>query len=213
MFITFEGIEGCGKSTQAKRLVDRLRELAIPLIFTMEPGGTRVGQDIRRILLDPRNQGLSPLAELLLYTADRAQHMEEVIKPALEQVKWVVCDRFFDATTVYQGYVRGEDIALIRTLNEKASLGVWPDITFLLDCPVEVGLERALRRNKSQLLEGQDRFERERKEFHQAVREGYLFMASEDNKRFMVIDGTLREDETEALIFEHVRPFLNSRVC
>ena len=208
MFITFEGIEGCGKSTQAKRLVNRLRELAVPLVFTLEPGGTSVGQKIRRILLDSRNQHLSPLTELLLYAADRAQHVEEVIKPALEQEKWVLCDRFFDATTVYQGYARGLDMKLIVTLNEKASPGIRPDITFLIDCAVEIGLERALKRNRIQFQEGQDRFEREKKDFHEAVREGYLTMAMEDSERFVVVDGTLKEDELEEIIFKHVEPFI-----
>ncbi len=209
MFITFEGIEGCGKSTQAKHLVNRLRELAVPLVFTLEPGGTSVGQKIRRILLDSRNQHLSPLAELLLYAADRAQHVEEVIKPALEQEKWVLCDRFFDATTVYQGYARGLDMKLIVTLNEKASPGIRPDITFLIDCAVEVGLERALKRNKIQFQEGQDRFEREKKDFHETVRKGYLHMAMEDPERFVVVDGTLKEDELEEIIFKHVEPFVS----
>ena len=209
MFITFEGIEGCGKSTQAKRLVNRLKELAVPLVFTLEPGGTNVGQKIRHILLDSRNQHLSPLTELLLYAADRAQHVEEVIKPALEQEKWVLCDRFFDATTVYQGYARGVDMKLIVTLNEKASPGIRPDITFLVDCAVEIGLERALKRNKIQFQEGQDRFEREKKDFHEAVREGYLALAMEDRERFVVIDGTLKEDELEELIFRHVEPFIS----
>jgi dTMP kinase len=209
LFITFEGIEGCGKSTQAKRLVNRLRELTVPLVFTLEPGGTNVGQKIRRILLDSRNQHLSPLTELLLYAADRAQHVEEVIKPALEQEKWVLCDRFFDATTVYQGYARGLDMKLIVTLNEKASPGIRPDITFLIDCAVEIGLERALKRNRIQFQEGQDRFEREKKDFHEAVREGYLTVAMEDRERFVVVDGTLKEDELEELIFRHVEPFVS----
>jgi dTMP kinase len=212
LFITFEGIEGCGKSTQAKRLVNRLRELAVPLVFTLEPGGTNVGQKIRRILLDSRNQHLSPLTELLLYAADRAQHVEEVIKPALEQEKWVLCDRFFDATTVYQGYARGLDMKLIVTLNEKASPGIRPDITFLVDCAVEIGLERALKRNRIQFQEGQDRFEREKKDFHEAVREGYLTMAMEDRERFVVVDGTLKEDELEEIIFKHVEPFVSRKM-
>ena len=118
MFITFEGIEGCGKSTQARRLVNRLRDASVSLVFTFEPGGTRVGRDIRKILLDSENRSLSPLAELLLYEADRAQHVKEIIRPALEQEKWVVCDRFFDATTVYQGFARKQDMKLIRDLNE-----------------------------------------------------------------------------------------------
>ena len=149
------------------------------------------------------------MAELLLYAADRAQHVEEVIKPALEQEKWVLCDRFFDATTVYQGYARGLDMKLIVTLNEKASPGIRPDITFLIDCAVEVGLKRALKRNKIQFQEGQDRFEREKKDFHEAVREGYLTMAMEDRERFVVVDGTLKEDELEEIIFRHVEPFIS----
>ena len=211
MFITFEGIEGCGKSTQAERLVARLRDLDIPLIFTLEPGGTSVGQRIRHILLDSRNKRLSPLAELLLYAADRAQHVAEVIKPALEQQKWVLCDRFFDATTVYQGYARGQDMTLIATLNKMTSLGIWPDITFLIDCSVEIGLERALKRNKIQLRDDQDRFEREKTDFHEAVRQGYLSMARENPKRFVVADGTLMEEEWEAVIFEHVKPFISRK--
>lgn len=212
MFITFEGIEGCGKTTQAKRLVNRLRELSIPVVFTLEPGGTRVGQEIRRILLDSRNQHLSPLTELLLYVADRAQHVQEVIKPALEQEKWVLCDRFFDATTVYQGYARGQDMSLIASLNEKATLGIWPDTTFLIDCSVEIGLKRALKRNKILLPDRQDRFEREKRDFHEAVRQGYLSMAKGDPKRFIVVDGTLREDELESVIFEYVRPFISKEM-
>ena len=212
MFITFEGIEGCGKSTQAKRLVNRLREFEILVVFTLEPGGTRVGKEIRHILLDSRNQHLSPLAELLLYAADRAQHVQEVIKPALEQDKWVLCDRFFDATTVYQGYARGQDMTLIASLNEKASLGIWPDITFLIDCPVEIGLERAVKRNKALSQDRQDRFEKENRSFHEAVRAGYLSMARGDRKRFVVVDGKLREDKLEAVIFEYVRPFISKEM-
>ena len=148
MFITFEGIEGCGKSTQAKRLFDRLTRLKVPVVSTLEPGGTRIGQSIRHILLDSRNQDLAPLAELLLYEADRAQHVEQVIRPALTDKNWVICDRFFDATLSYQGYGRGLDLSLIQELNQKATSGLRPDITLLVDCPVEVGLERALSRNK-----------------------------------------------------------------
>lgn len=207
MFITFEGIEGCGKSTQARRLTDRLTGLGIPTILTMEPGGTRIGQDIRAVLLDIQNQVLSPLAELLLYAADRAQHVDEVIIPALTEEKWVVCDRFSDATMAYQGHARGQDRDLIKSLNKKAASGILPDITFLVDCPVEVGLERALRRNKVMQQEGQARFEKERMEFHKAVRGGYLAIAEEEPDRFVVVDGTLNEDELEKKIFEHVRPY------
>jgi dTMP kinase len=208
VFITFEGIEGCGKSTQARRLVNRLRDASVPLVFTLEPGGTRVGRDIRRILLDSSNSRLSPLAELFLYEADRAQHIEEKIRPALEQGKWVVCDRFFDATTVYQGFARGQDMKLIRTLNEKACFGIRPDMTFLIDCPVEIGLKRALKRNEGVPEVGQDRFEREEKDFHEAVRQGYITMAEEEPERIGVVDCKLNEDELEEVIFEHVRPFI-----
>jgi len=208
VFITFEGIEGCGKSTQARRLVNRLRDASVSLVFTFEPGGTRVGRDIRKILLDSENRSLSPLAELFLYEADRAQHVKEVIRPALEQGKWVVCDRFFDATTVYQGFARKQDMKLIRDLNEKACFGIMPDRTFLIDCPVDIGLKRALERNEAAPEDGQDRFEKEEKDFHEAVRQGYLTMAQEDPERFTVLDCRLNEDELESVIFEYVRPFI-----
>jgi len=208
LFITFEGIEGSGKSTQARRLADHLNRYTIPLTFTLEPGGTFIGKSIRKILLDSQNTHLSPLAELLLYTADRAQHVKEVIEPALKQGKLVVCDRFMDATEVYQGYVRGQDMELITILNEKATYGIQPDITFLLDCPVEVGLERAIKRNKTDNQEGQDRFEREEKAFHEAVRKGYLSLAGKNSDRFIIVDATLQQDPLEERIFEEIRPFI-----
>lgn len=208
MFITFEGIEGCGKSTQARRLVSRLRDASVPVVFTLEPGGTRVGSHIRRILLDSGNRSLSHLAELFLYEADRAQHVEEKIRPALEQGKWVVCDRFFDATTVYQGFARGQDMKLVRNLNERACFGIRPDRTFLIDCPVEIGIKRALKRNEKDPEIDQDRFEREEMDFHEAVRKGYLIMAQEDPERIVVLDCRLTEDELEAAIFERIRPFI-----
>ena len=208
MFITFEGIEGCGKSTQARRLADRLREASVPLLFTLEPGGTRIGREIRRILLDSSNSRLSPLAELFLYEADRAQHIEEKIRPALEQGKWVVCDRFFDATTVYQGFARALNMKMVRGLNEKACFGIRPDMTFLIDCPVDIGLKRALKRNEGVSEVGQDRFEREERNFHEAVRQGYLTLAQEDPKRIVVLDCRLNEEQLEEAVYERVRPFI-----
>lgn len=208
MFITFEGIEGCGKTTQVRRFVKRLKRGGIPLVTTLEPGGTRIGKKIRRILLDARNKDLSPLTELILYAADRAQHVEEVIRPALDEGKWVICDRFFDATVVYQGKARGQDMKLIRILNEKATQGIWPDITYLLDCPVDVGLGRALKRNETQSQKGQDRFEREALVFHNAVREGYLDLARENQDRFVIIDATLPKNEVEGKIFQYIEPYL-----
>jgi len=208
LFITFEGIEGCGKSTQARRLADRLTGMGVEVVLTLEPGGTRIGQDIRQILLSARNHDLSPLAELLLYEADRAQHVAEVIRPALGEGKWVVCDRFYDATAVYQGVARGQDMGIVRLLNDHASGRLRPDRTFLLDCPVEIGLKRAFRRNAEASERGQDRFEREDGAFHAAVRQGYLRLAAEEPDRFVVVDGTLREEPLENDIWERLKPML-----
>lgn len=208
MFITFEGIEGCGKTTQVRRFVKGLKKRGIPLVTTLEPGGTKIGKNIRKILLDSRNKHLSPLTELILYAADRAQHVEEVIKPALQEGKWVICDRFFDATVVYQGMARGQDMKLIHLLNEKVTQGIQPDVTFLLDCPVDMGLDRALKRNDVQSQRGQDRFERERRDFHRAVRQGYLDLAQKNQDRFVIIDATLPQDAVEEKIFQHMEPFL-----
>ena len=191
--------------------MDRLEGAGVSSILTLEPGGTPIGKEIRRILLDSKNKSLSPLSELLLYEADRALHMEMVIKPALVRKKWVVCDRFFDATTAYQGYARGQDPELIKLLNDRASLGIGPDITFLIDCPVEIGLTRALKRNEIMEQDGQDRFEKEAMNFHTAVREGYLSIAKNEPARFMVVDGTLGVDELEGMIFEHIRPYLGEK--
>lgn len=211
MFLTFEGIEGCGKSTQTRRLAARLQRVGISCVLTLEPGGTAIGQKIRRILLDQDHQDLPPLSELFLYEADRALHMEMVIRPALARKQWVVCDRFFDATTVYQGYARGQDLQLIQFLNDKASFGITPDLTFLIDCPVEVGIARALKRNASLEDPGQDRFEKEKMDFHTAVRNGYLLMAEKEPDRFVVVDGAIGENELEEIIFNYVRPHLSER--
>ena len=208
MFITFEGIEGCGKSTQVGRLARRLDKLSVPVVVTLEPGATSMGREIRRLLLDSRNSNMSSLAELFLYEADRAQHIQEVIAPALRDNKWVLCDRYFDATTAYQGYARGQDMAFVEELNAKASFGIRPDVTFLIDCPVEVGIKRALERNHVMDQEGQDRFERENLEFHDSVRKAYLHMAEKENGRFFVIDGTLPEDGIEEAVFNILRPFI-----
>ncbi|VBB42063.1 Thymidylate kinase [uncultured Desulfatiglans sp.] len=213
MFITFEGIEGCGKSTQAKRLARRLEERNVPTLFTIEPGGTRIGSDIRRILLDARNRDLSPLAELFLYEADRAQHVFEVIDPAREAGRWIVCDRFYDATTVYQGYARGQDPLFVASLNRTAARGLTPDITFLLDCPVGAALARARQREAEGNpagLSGQDRFEKESEAFHQSVREGYLALARSEGLggRFRVLDGMLSIERLENEIWSMILPLL-----
>lgn len=205
MFITFEGIEGCGKSTQAKRIANRLERAGVSCILTREPGGTPIGNDIRQILLSSGNRDLPPLAELFLYEADRALHMASVVKPALAEKKWVLCDRFFDATTAYQGYARGQDLHMTTRLNEMASFGITPDMTFLLDCPVSVGIKRALKRNAESEVAGQDRFEQEKTAFHEAVRHGYRELAEQNPDRFVVLDATKTEDRLEADIFSCLR--------
>jgi dTMP kinase len=204
LFMTFEGMEGCGKTTQVKRLARRLHGLGVPVIVTLEPGGTRIGKKIRSVLLDARNKALTPLSELMLYAADRAQHVEEIIKPVLRSGKCVICDRFSDATVIYQGVARGQDMRLIRLLNEVVTQGIQPHLTFLLDCPVEVGLRRALGRN----MKGQDRFEREALSFHRKVRNGYLELARKNKKRFVILDAGASRKEIEAEIFRHVEQFL-----
>ncbi|MEW6664028.1 MAG: dTMP kinase [Thermodesulfobacteriota bacterium] len=207
-FITFEGIEGCGKSTQIRRLARRLKTLGIPFLSTLEPGGTPIGQGIRNILLDARNKDLSPLGELMLYAADRVQHVREVILPALGRGTWVLCDRFSDATEAYQGWARGQDRRLVRRLNELATQGLVPDRTFLLDLAVEKGLARALRRNKAMPNGGQDRFEKEALAFHLAVREAYLHLARRHPQRFVVIDADRGMDEVEESVFQHLTPLI-----
>ncbi len=208
MFITFEGMEGCGKTTQAERLATALTSKGISVLRTFEPGGTRAGEKIRRILLDRENRDLVPMAELCLYEADRAQHVALVIRPALDRGQWVICDRFFDATVVYQGMARGQDLELIRNLNRVVTGGLRPDLTFLLDCPVEEGLGRAFRRNQSLSDAGQDRFEREATAFHRAVRRGYLEIARMEPNRFIVIDASLAPDEVEAVVLQALKPLL-----
>ena len=195
MFITFEGIEGCGKTTQVNLLVNYLEANNISCLKTLEPGGTDIGQDIRKILLNSKNTHLAPLTELILYAADRAQHVSEIIRPVLDQGTWVICDRFFDATIAYQGFGRGMDMELIESLNRQAAAGVSPDLTILMDCPEEVGLKRALERNRSQNMEDQGRFEKEKMEFHRRVRDGYLNLAEKNRDRFRIIDASRSVDE------------------
>jgi len=206
LFITFEGIDGCGKSTQVSRFESTLKERGVSFIVTSEPGGTKIGQAIRKILLHVDNTHIVPLAELFLYAADRAQHVSEVIKPALEAGKWVICDRYSDATTVYQGVVLGHHDKLIEQINREATLGCRPDITFLLDCPAEVGLERIAKRDKND--KKRDRFERKTLDFHIKIRYGYLTLANRYKDRFRIIDSTLPEDRVARKIREIISPYL-----
>jgi len=206
LFITFEGIDGCGKTTQISRFAATLRKTGIPILVTREPGGTEIGQAIRDILLDVDNTNIAPLAELFLYAADRAQHVAEVIKPALGANKWVISDRYFDATTVYQGVVLKDYGRLIEVLNREATLDCQPDITFLLDCPAEVGLERIAKRDQQE--KKRDRFERKTLDFHIKIRYGYLALANKHKDRFRIIDGTLAEQRVAKKIREVISPYL-----
>jgi dTMP kinase len=206
LFITFEGIDGCGKSVQLSKFGATLKDKGIPLVITSEPGGTKIGQAIREILLNVDNTDIEYLTELFLIQADRAQHVREVIKPALDAGKWVICDRYYDATTVYQGIFMGHHEKLIKQLNHEASLGCEPDITFLLDCPAEVGLKRIEKRETTD--KKRDRFERKSLDFHIKIRYGYLALANKHKDRFKIIDSTLHEDHVARKIREIISPYL-----
>jgi dTMP kinase len=188
-FVTFEGGDGSGKTTQIEGVETYLRGLNRPCLVTREPGGTALGKMIRSVLLEAGESEIAAPTELFLYLADRAQHVNEIIVPALKAGKIVLCDRFTDSTLAYQGYGRGIDISWLRQLNDAASGTVRPELTFLLDCPVEVGLARAVQRiARSQAARHEDRFEREKMEFHEKVRQGFLDLARREPGRFRVID-------------------------
>ena len=187
LFITFEGIEGSGKSTHLRHLAAHLRASGRDVVETREPGGTQAGQAIRRLLLGADAVPLTPETELLLYCADRAQHVAEVIRPALAAGRVVLCDRFSDSTIAYQGNGRGLDLGRLRALDAHARSGVWPGLTFLLDCPAEEGLARARGRAGAETGLG-DRFERESIPFHERVRAGFLALAAAEPDRFCVLD-------------------------
>jgi dTMP kinase len=201
LFITFEGVEGSGKTTQIGRLKRYLTKRGIPCKVTREPGGCPIGERVRKILLNPNHQEMSPLSELLLYEASRAQHVREVIKPLLRKEGVILCDRFSDASIAYQGYGRKVDLKWVEKLNHLSSQGVKPDLTLLLDCPSDVGIKRALQRNEALKREKEDRFEREKIQFHQRVRRGYLSIAKKEPDRVKVID--TREGEEK--VFEKIR--------
>ena len=198
MFITFEGIEGSGKTTQIQRVHDYLRQKGHDVVVTREPGGSHIGRQIRSILLDSKNKGLNPLAELLLYMADRAQHLDEIVKPGLSAGKVILCDRYYDATIAYQGYARGLNIDLISRLHWIAFADYKPDMTFLLDLPPETGLGRAWRQIENGQRAGTEtRFEEEALGFHRRVREGYLALAHLEPRRFKIIDASAPKDRVE----------------
>jgi dTMP kinase len=207
-FITFEGIEGCGKSTQLQLLAELLKAQGQVVTTTREPGGCPIADQVRAILLDAAHQALVPTAELLLYAAARAQHVAEVIRPALREGRIVLCDRFTDATIAYQGYGRGLSQSLITELNRLATGGLRPDLTVLLDCPVEVGLSRALARINAAEGAREERFEQESGLFHQRVREAYLVLAAQEADRFVIVDGSGSVEATAAAVATLVLPRL-----
>jgi dTMP kinase len=184
LFISFEGIEGSGKSTQAKLLKEYLLKSKYNVVLTVEPGGTLIGEEIRRILLSLENKNMLPKTELLLYNASRAQHIEELILPSLEGGKVVITDRFTDSTIAYQGYGRGIDLSLILDIDRIVNNSLRPDVTILLDLDVEEGLRRNRGINK------RDRLEFEEIEFHKRVRVGYLEIASKERDRIKIIDAS-----------------------
>ena len=205
LFITFEGVEGSGKTTQIRRLERHLIHKGIRCKVTREPGGPPISEKVRKILLNPDHREMVPLSELLLYEAARAQHLNEVIEPILKKGGVVLCDRFSDATIAYQGFGRKLDLELIKRLNQLATRGRKPDVTFLLDCPSGLGLKRAVLRNQRQRKAKEERFEREEIQFHRRVRRGYLWIAKKEPRRVRVID--TREGVTKS--FEKIREIVD----
>ena len=203
-FITFEGIEGGGKSTQVALAAQWLRERGVGLIVTREPGGTPLAEKIRDLVLVPREESLPPMAELLLMFAARAVHLHNLIEPALQAGQWVLCDRFTDATFAYQGSGRGIDPQSIAALERLVQAGRQPDLTLLLDLPVESGMQRVAQRGQQQ-----DRFERERVDFFERVRQGYLRRAQGAAQRFRVLDASVEVGLVQTAIAAALQSVLN----
>jgi dTMP kinase len=196
-FISFEGGEGGGKSTQIRRLKAALRKNRIPFLVTLEPGGSQIGRKIRELLLNPKNKHLSKRAELFLYEADRAQHVEEIVAPALKAGKVVITDRYADSSTVYQGICRELGVAWTEKLNDFATGGLYPDLVIVLDVPETVGLARVRNRFKSdpgllgkRRVIKMDRLEREKASFHRKVRNGFIALSKKHPRRIALIDAT-----------------------
>ncbi|MBI9078398.1 MAG: dTMP kinase [Pseudodesulfovibrio sp.] len=208
MFVTFEGIEGTGKTTQIQKVKKYFESRGKEVFLTLEPGGSRVGQELRKMLLHVDNKDLTPITELFLYLADRAQHIAQVIRPELEAGKVVLCDRFADSTIVYQGYGRGLDTKILQQFNEVAVDGLWPDLTVILDIDPELGLKRATLRNiEDGKAEEEGRFEAEHISFHKRIREGYLTWAALNRDRIKVADASSTPDE----VFKRIKDIIDTR--
>ena len=198
-FITFEGGEGSGKSTQIDVLLAKLKNEGIDVLKTREPGGTNVGEKIRELLVSGGRNDLTPLSELFLNSSSRKEHIEKLIKPSLDTGKWVLCDRFTDSTLVYQGYAHGLDLEVIRNLN-KLTVGEYiPDLTFILDLSPEIGLKRAKKRNNNE-----NRYEQMDISFHYKIRESFLKIANTDEKKYKIINANLNKNEISEDIFKIV---------
>ena len=204
LFITFEGGEGSGKSSQTRALYRQLNRLDVPAVLIHEPGSTTLGEKLTRLLKWAQSTNIAPTTELLLFNASRAQLVEEVIRPALKACKIVICDRFTDSTVAYQGYGRKIDIDTINKINNLATAGLKPDLTILLDIPVSEGFAR-------KTGQAPDRFEKEAGAFHRKVRKGYLKLAAEDAQRWLVVDAGLSRQEIQRIIWEKVSDLLAER--
>ncbi|HEX9156459.1 MAG TPA: dTMP kinase [Syntrophales bacterium] len=208
-FITFEGVEGSGKTTQIRLAGEFLREKGFPVFMTQEPGGTPLGERIREILLNRGGFDISGEAEVFLFAAARAQHTDAVIRPALETGQVILCDRFSDATIAYQAYGRGLPLEAVREICRFASRGLSPRLTLLFDLPVEKGLERAFRRIAGrEEASREDRFEREHLDFHRRIREGYLTIAREEPGRVKIVDASLDIESTRLEVRSILSSFL-----
>jgi len=204
LFITFEGCEGCGKSTQARLLHKRLQQLHIPSLLTQEPGGTPLGNRVRNLLKVKREFNISPEAEMFLFASCRAQIVRDIINPSLKAGNIVICDRFADSTTVYQGFGRGLELKMIEKVNNIATGGLKPDMTILIDMPPERSLQR-----KHNIQE--DRFDREDISFHHKIRNGYLELVRQEPDRWIVINGNQPIDDIHRVIWNKVSPLLANK--
>ena len=206
-FISFEGLDGCGKTTQVRLLADYLEDRGVQATVLREPGSTPVGEAIRALLLSSRSQGLLPLSELLLYYAARNQNLCQQIIPALAEGKWVLCDRFADASTAYQGYGRGLDLSLVETLDRMVNRGRKPDLTLLID--IEPALARARARARNRRMEvDEGRFESESLELFHRIREGYLQIAAREPRRVRVLNGSQTIQQLQKEIMSLISTFL-----
>jgi dTMP kinase len=210
MLITFEGIEGSGKTTQLVRAAEFLNKKGRTCVTTREPGGTDIGDQIRAVLLAPQNKAIDPTTEMLLYMADRVQHVRQFIEPQIHLGKVVLCDRFFDATVVYQGLARGIPLTLIYQLHELILQGLRPDLTILLDLPPALGLARAWQQiNSGDRTAAETRFEEENRAFHEKVRSGYLKLAHNEPERFRVVDASSEANEVTEAVCSHLSTALD----